>query len=333
MDALKKMMKSELSSIIAPVVILLVVLTFQKGFLTSYNILSLLQTLAIYIVIGLSQMCALSLGQFNLSIGSAGALAAILMGYCYQNLGVNTFVGFLVGLLVGGLAGMLQGELIARTRMNPFIISLSLMSVYTGCATAICKGYAYSVPQGVIDFNRAKIANFFPVCLVLALFIMALIYIFIRYLRPGRELIATGENKRAAQFAGINYKRIIVMGHTLSGLLCGVAAFIQVARFGSAQSSVGDDWQMTSFAVAVLGGTLLSGGKVSVVGVMFGSILMVLLNNALVLWGFSTYTFQLILGIVLLGAYELDRIRQRVISRQSELNSEKAAEGMQEAQS
>ena len=155
MNGLRKIMRAELSSIILMVLLLFATLIFtSKGFLNSYNVLSLLQTLAIYVVIGLSQMCALALGQFNLSIGSAGALSAIIMGYCYQNLGFHTFGGFLVGLLTAGGSGLIQGELIARTKMNPFIISLSLMSIYTGCATAICRGYAYAVPQGVVNFNR-----------------------------------------------------------------------------------------------------------------------------------------------------------------------------------
>lgn len=113
----------------------------------------------------------------------------------------------------------------------------------------------------------------------------------------------------------------------ISGLLCGIAAIIQTARFASAQISVGDDWMMTSFVVTVLGGTLLSGGKVSVLGTLLGAILMVFINNALVLWGVSTYAFQLILGLVLLAAYEVDRARISVINRQSELVSEQEKGG------
>jgi ribose transport system permease protein len=84
---------------------------------------------------------------------------------------------------------------------------------------------------------------------------------------------------------------------------------------------------MTSFVVAVLGGTLLSGGKVSVIGTLLGSFLMVFINNALGLWRVNTYMFQMIMGLVLLGAYEIDRARVAIIKRQSLLSAEQSKEG------
>ncbi|RKX89721.1 MAG: ABC transporter permease [Spirochaetes bacterium] len=320
MQLAKKAFRHELTSVILPLVILfLALIVSSPGFLSAYNITSQLQSITIYMIIGLAQMTALSLGHLNLAIGSIGSLTSILMGYSMQEMGVPVLPALLIGLVVATICGFFQGLLITRSRISPFIISLALLSIYKGIGVVISRGVPFDgLPDAIKLFNRAK-AGVVPVTFFVALATAIMVYIIFRYSKTGLRVEATGANPRAALYSGIQVKSTVVIGHSLSGLLCGIAAIIQTARFGSAQISVGDDWMLTSFVVAVLGGTLLSGGKASTVGAVLGSVLMVLINNALILWNVNTYMFPAILGIVLLSAYEVDRGRLNLIKRQSEL--------------
>ncbi len=322
MSVLKSLYKNDLASVLLPVVLLLVLLgASSPGFLSSYNITSLLQTITIYMLIGLAQMSALSLGHLNLAVGSIGAFTSIVMGFGMQEMHLPLLVALVVGLFVGVLCGALQGFLIAKSGVSPFIVTLALLSVFKGLATIISKGVPFSrLPEGITALNRTRVLGSIPVAFLGAVFVLAIVLIVFGYLKVGIRTKAAGASPRAATYSGITVSRIVVFGHAFSGFLCSIAAIVQTARFGSAQISVGDDWMLTSFVVAVLGGTLLSGGKASPLGTFFGSVLMVLINNALVLWNVTTYMFPAILGIVLLLSYELDRGRISFIRRQSDVN-------------
>lgn len=318
----RKTFRNDLTSVIIPILILFVALTItSSGFLSAYNITSLLQTITIYMLVGMAQMTALSLGQFNLAVGSIGALTSIMMGFLMQELNFPLIAAIPIGLMISALCGFIQGFLIAKSGISPFIITLALLSIFIGIATVVSHGEAISkIPEGLKLFNRAKI-SVIPVTFLVSLFVFGIIFVLFKYTKIGLNLQAVGANARAAKISGINVSSIVIFGHIISGLLCGIASVMQTARFGAALISVGGDWMLTSFVVAVLGGTLLSGGKASPLGTFLGSILMVLINNALVLWGISTYMFPAILGLVLLGAYEVDRGRLSIIKRQSNIDA------------
>lgn len=320
MNKLKKLLRMDLTSVVLPLVVLFIVLLIgSKGFLSSYNILSVLQSAAIFVLIGLAQMSALSLGQFNLAVGAMGCLAAIMMGLFMQVLGLPFIIAIILGLAVSMILGAIQGTIIAKSGISPFIITLALLSVFTGIARVITMGDSYSkLPDTIKTISRMQFGSV-PLTFIISILICAIAYVVFKYTNIGRHLMAVGANSRAAQFSGINVAKTVIMGHAISGLFAGCAAFIQICKFNSAQLAIGSDWMMTSFVVAVLGGTLLSGGKISVVGTLLGSLLMVFIINALGLWRVNTYMFQTIMGIVLLVAYEIDRARIKYINRQSSL--------------
>lgn len=327
MEKIKKILSYDLSSVIIPLAVLFILLSlFGKGFLSSYNVLSLMQTVSIYVLIGMAQMTVLALGQFNLAIGSIGTLTSVAIGITFQETGLPIVFGVLIGLGVSLLCGALQGALIAKTGINPFIITLSLLSVFKGIATVISKGNSFQVPDFFAVINNIKFGPV-PLTFLIALAVVGVMFIVIRYKNIGIHLQAVGANYSAAQYSGIPASAVVIAGHAISGLLCGIAAILQVMRFGSAQLAVGDDWMMQSFVVAVLGGSLLSGGKITVIGTLLGSILVVFINNALVLFHVNTYAFQAIMGIVLLCAYEMDRVRVRLNNKRIMKISTKGKEG------
>ncbi|WP_122643489.1 ABC transporter permease [Luxibacter massiliensis] len=319
MKKIKQLLQADLSSVIVPIMIMFCLLSAaSEGFLSSYNMYSVFQSVPIYVIVGLSQMVVLSLGQMNLAVGSIGVLSSVVFGITMQSLGLPTVVCILAACVAGTVQGVIQGIMITKTGINPFIISLALLSLYKGMALVITKGQPFSnLSAGFKEFGNSRFLSVFPITLFIAVFICAVIFVLIRYRKIGKRLLACGANKTAAVYSGINYDRTVIIGHCLSGVLCAAAAILQVSRFGSVQLSIGDDWMLTSFVVPVLGGTLLSGGKVNVIGTFLGGILMVLINNAIVLWGISSYATNAALGIILLLAYEVDRMRRTMMNNQA----------------
>jgi ribose transport system permease protein len=287
----------------------------SSGFVSAYNITANLQLLSIFVTIGLAQMIVLSLGQFNLAVGSIGCLSGIVMGLLMQELSLPPWIAMLACLAVAALLGFLQGELTARSGITPFIITLAFLSVYKGVAYVISRGEPFqSLPESFMRLGAVSL-GVLPLIFIIAIVGCLLVYFTMRYLPIGKKLLACGANPRAAVYTGIRLERTVVIGHTMSGFLCGLAAILQIIRFGSAQLSVGTDWMMSSFMAPVLGGTLLSGGKISVGGTLIGALLVVLIKNALVLWGASTYNSDIFLGLLLIVAYEVDGLRRHLAAR------------------
>jgi len=133
----------------------------------------------------------------------------------------------------------------------------------------------------------------------------------------GREILAVGANARAARMSGVRVGRVIVVAHTLSGLLAAVAGLMTMAKLGSAIPAIGRDWLLPSFLAPVLGGTLLSGGAVSIGGTILGALLIATLRAGILTLQVANFWLQLFLGLVLLCSVALDRYRGGYFERKS----------------
>ena len=319
MKKVKQLLQADLSSVILPIIVIFAILAAtSEGFLSSYNMYSVFQSVPIFVIVGLAQMVVLSLGQMNLAVGSIGVLSSVVFGIAMQEAGLPASICIILACGAGLLQGFLQGVMVTKSGINPFIISLALLSLYKGLALVITSGQPFSqLSVGFKEFGNMKIANLFPATIFIAILVSVVMYILIRYRRLGKKLLACGANGVAAVYSGVNYDKTVIAGHCVSGVLCAIAAILQVSRLGSVQLSIGDDWMLTSFVVPVLGGTLLSGGKVNVIGTFLGGFLMVLINNAIVLWGVSSYATNAAVGIILLLAYEVDRMRKKMMTNQA----------------
>jgi ribose transport system permease protein len=148
----------------------------------------------------------------------------------------------------------------------------------------------------------------------LVIVVLVLTYFFFSYTMTGRYILATGSNASAARLSGVKVSRMRVISHTLSGLLAAMTGFFYVSRMGSAQPATGQNWLIISFSVAVIGGTSLSGGVISALGLFLGAVIMVLIQNGLVLVNANVYFEQAFIGSIILVVVTLDglRLRKRV---------------------
>lgn len=288
--------------------ILMAILT--DGFLTPANFFATSRTFSLWIIVGFSQMMALVIGQFNLAVGAIGGLSAVIAGYLFQNTGLPIWAVVGAGLLVGAACGLIIGIIITRTGINAFIVTLGALSVFLGINYGLTGAMPYTkVPTAFILLGRGKVLGTIPLLLFVMLAVALLLYVLSKHTVFGRRMLATGGNAEAAFLSGINTKRVILISHVISGLLAGLGGVLFVARLGAAHPTIGSNWLLISFAIPVIGGVALTGGRISILGTIFGGILLTLISNALVLLGVNVFWEQFFLGVVLLFAVGMDRVR------------------------
>ena len=304
---------------LAAIVVLfwIVFASLAPGFVSSFNLFAMSRTLAIDIVIGFSTMVVLATGGMNLAIGSIGVCSVMLAGYLMQKWGLPSPLALAAGLLLGALLGWANGFAIVRSGVNSFIITLASASLFTGGMLILTKAVIFNgLPPAIAAFGRMRFAIVSPL-LIIALAIGAALIGLFRFTALGREILAAGANARAAELSGVPVGRVIVIAHTLSGLLAAAAGLMLLTRLGAAMPSIGQDWLLPSFLAPILGGALLSGGSISVIGAIIGALLVTTIRSGLLILQVGNFWLQLFLGVMLLIAVLLDRYRTVFAERRS----------------
>ena len=280
-----------------------------QGFATEFNVYALGRNAAIAIVVAMSQMVVMGVGGMNLAVGAIGGLVAVVSALLMRDFGIPWPLAVAMGLGFGALLGAINGIIIVKTRINGFIVTLAMASVFHGSIYIVTGSDPITnLPPEFVWFGSASVANFSPLLAVLACATVAL-YVLYRNTRVGRQMLATGANMRAAQLSGVPVDRVVLQTHMLSGLLAGLAGLMMASRLASAIPLIGQDWVLPSFAAAAIGGTLLTGGIVSVVGTVLGGVLVETVRSGLTLMSAASYWVGILTGLVLLAAILLDRAR------------------------
>lgn len=308
--SLKALMGKRETGIVIPALILFLFFSlFTDSFLTEYNMFNISRNLSFNIFIALGQAVVLAIGGMNLSIGAIGGLSTIVVGHLLVNAGASASVAVAAGLLTGITAGLINGIVITKLKLNAFIVTLSTSFIFTGIVYGISKGYPYTdIPKSFTYVGRKSLLGF-PIVFWILLLILFFLHYLYKHTVLGRRLLATGGNENAARLSGINTDRMIVTANVLSGFFASMTGILYVSRMGSAQPATGQNWMVTSFAVAIIGGTSLDGGIISSIGLLAGGVIMVLIKNGLILMEANVYFEQAFLGSIILFTVSLDSIK------------------------
>lgn len=271
------------------------------GFTTSYNFYVLLQAFSLLALVGLAQLVVIAVGQLNVSVPAIGALGAIVAGGLMQVYGQPPIVACAIAVLLGGVAGAINGVIINLTAISSFVITLATFSLLRGFVFAITKAQPfYNLPAGFKWFGTARLAAF-PIFLPLVVLILVAFWLLFWKLPFGRNALAVGANERGARLGGLPVGTIKLICQALSGLLAALAGVLTAARLQTAWPTVGESWLLPSFAAPLIGGAVLTGGRVSIVGLALGVGVITLAENALLLLEVDPFWFQLSVGLLLLG--------------------------------
>jgi len=296
----------------APIGLVAVFIAFfiaTPNFLTVGNISDLLVSAAILLVLAMGQQLVVTVAGIDLSVGSNLPWSAAVLGYAYTQ-GWGLAVSVLLALLAGLVVGVVNGLLVARLNMTDFIVTLGSLSVVSGITLLLTQGNTVAVNSSALRglaLNGIGPVRWFWVVAFLA---AALVGFLLFRTRTGTYLLSTGGNIDAAREAGIHVNRIRLIAYASSGLACGLASVLFVARTGGADPSLQTSLLLSSIAAVVLGGSSLFGGKASVLGSVAGAVLLQSLINGFTLLGISQYYQPIAVGGVVLGAAFISRFQK-----------------------
>jgi ribose transport system permease protein len=292
-------------------------------FLSIGNISNVLTDFSYIGIVSLGSTIVIITGGIDLSVGSSMALSAIITAMLFQTLGATGLAGIpgavlvisaLGGLCVGALIGLANGLLIARAGLAPFVTTLGMLSIVRGLCYAITSG------QGV-DINGADSALFYrlsdgtllgvPVPLLYLLGLAFLMGFMLHHTARGRYIFAIGGNERAAALTGVPVMRIKTGVYVISGLSAAVSGILLAGWLGSVPANLADGYELRIIAASVIGGANLLGGVGGPLGAIVGSALIEVIRNGLVLARVNTYWQDTLVGVIIIAAVLVDRLRSR----------------------
>ena len=282
-------------------------------FLTGANFKIILTQTVIVAICALGMTLIIVSGGIDLSVGSAVALTSVV-GATLVLKGVPASAVVLLTVLAGGALGFLNGAAIAGLRMMPFIITLGMMGVARGLAKWMGNNQTVNYPDSPINRIMALDAPDkllpLPAGVWLAIVLAVAMAVVMRQTVFGRYIFAIGSNETATRLAGVRVRLQKLAIYSLAGVFFGVAGLMQLSRLTQGDPTVAIGLELDVIAAVVIGGASLSGGSGSILGSMIGALIMAVLRNGSNQSGWPTYMQEIIIGIVIILAVAVDRLRK-----------------------
>ncbi|PDZ69354.1 autoinducer 2 import system permease LsrD [Bacillus cereus] len=244
-------------------------------------------------------------GGIDVSVGSIMGLTSILIGVLWMN-GIPILLAVIIALIISCLAGALNGIIIKMTDVEPLVVTLGTMFLYGGIALIISGGAGASGYEGISGLPETfvQLANgsFIGIPNLLWILIVLTVLCTLLFHRTvyGRHVKLTGANENAAKYTGVKTKKVVIIAYILSGLGGGLGGTFLTAYFGSARADMGSETILPIITAVVLGGTLITGGKGSIIGTVLASIFIGLMQYGLQMTGLTNEQSNVVIGILLI---------------------------------
>ncbi|GAA1278848.1 ABC transporter permease [Pseudonocardia aurantiaca] len=287
--------------------VLFAIFLADDGFLTGTNLLNIVRQTAIISIMAVAMTFVIAAAQIDLSVGSVAGLSSVAAAMSIAATG-NALFGVLAGLAVGLAVGIVNGSLVAFLGVPSFLVTLAMLGIAFGLAQYITE----SAPQPILNDTFNAIfggGNIGPIPGLLVWTIVAVVIgaVVLNKTRFGRQVLATGGNRVAAEYTGVNTKRITFTVMLISSVVAAIAGMLYAGRLESGRYQWGTGDELSVIAAVILGGTSLFGGTGSVIGSLVGSLLIGLINNGLILAGLDVSQQQIIRGLIIIVAVALAR--------------------------
>lgn len=288
----------------------------SDSFLSTFNTSNVLVQITPLILIALGQAFVIGSGGFDLSVGSIASLSAVVAATLFEPVGP---VPALVAAVLAGLAvGLVNGMLVAAG-LEPFLVTLATLSAIQGVALII-----RPTPGGTVPAGFTVLADYIggvPVALPGVLVVALLAGAFLRTSRTGADLVSVGGDPGIARLLDVNVSRTLVKTYLLSAGLAALAGLFLVARTRTGDPTIGARFALDSIAAVIVGGTLLTGGRITLMGTIIGSLALGLIPNVMNLAGISTFYQTATKGVVLVAAILLPNVIFRTVNNRRRASS------------
>jgi ribose transport system permease protein len=288
-------------------------------FLLANNLRNVANQISVIAIVAIGMTMVIITSGIDLSVGSLIALSAVVAAWLVAKLGGEStpagmmLLGSLGGILLCGAVGAFSGFVITRFRIPPFIATLAMMQVAAGLAYIISQGKPiYQLPERFVTLGRgAEPLLGIPYAVLLMALLYVVAHIIMSRTTFGRYVYAVGGNVEASRLAGIRVRAVLFSVYTLCGVLAGLGGVLMASQLKSGAPTYGLTYELYVIAAVVVGGTSLSGGEGRIFGTLIGAFIIAVIQNGMNLTNVESYTQKVVLGLVILGAVLLDRLKHQ----------------------
>ena len=291
-------------------------------FFNAFSLTLIIQQVAIVGIVGAAQTLVILTAGIDLSVGAVMVLSSVVMGQFIFRYGLPVPVALLCGLGCGALCGFINGWLIAHMKLPPFIVTLGTWQVfnatkyiYSRNETIRGQDIEAQAPLLQLFGTQIKIGGaVFTFGVIFMVLLVLFLWYVLNYTAWGRRLYAVGDDPDAADLAGVPVKKMLLTVYTLSGLICGIAGWVLVGRIGSVSPTAGEFANIESITAVVIGGISLFGGRGSILGMIFGALIVGVFSLGLRLLGTDPQWTTLLIGVLIIAAVAIDQWIRKVSS-------------------
>lgn len=290
------------------------------NFFSAFALSLILKQVAVTGIVGAAQSLVILTAGIELSVGAIMVITSVIMGQFTFTYGIPAPISILCGLAFGAGVGYLNGTLVARVKLPPFIVTLGMWQI------VLAANYLYSgnetiggdqIQSGapILQLFGLPIqiggANFTLGALTMVVLVLAMAYV-LRHTAWGRHVYAVGDDPDAAELSGVKVKRVLVSVYTLSGLICALAGWVLIGRVGAISPNSGQFENINSITATVIGGISLFGGRGSILGMMFGALIVGVFTLGLNMYGTDPQWTYLLIGTLIILAVAVDQWIRKV---------------------
>jgi len=296
-------------------------ITIGGKFFSAYTLTLILQQIAIVGILASAQTLVILTAGIDLSIGVIMVIASVVMGNFAVTYGLPTPIAILAGMIAGGLCGLLNGFLVANMKLPPFIVTLGTWNI------VMATNFIYSANETIRDTDvdeQAPLLHLFAYSfrlggavftlgVIVTVLLVVLLWYVLNHTAWGRHVYAVGDDPEAAKLAGIQTKKVLLAVYGISGLIAGLAAWVSIGRNGSVSpSSAVTDFNLQAITATVIGGISLFGGRGSILGTLFGAMIVGVVSMGLNMLGADPQWKVLLTGVLIIGAVAIDQWIRKV---------------------
>ena len=318
MNMIRKTMEHNKRELVTLVGIFLIYVFFtvmNPAYLSWANFLLILQQATINGIIAVGMTFAIMTGGIDLSVGAVYGITVVAIA----NMTVsnwNPVVALLVGLLFGCAAGCLNGLLVTKLKLQPFIATLGTLDIFRGIAYVVTNGVPVTgVPDSYRVIFNSKLSNGIYIYVFVFLAVAIILGITLSKTKLGNYLYAVGGNEEAARLSGVNINRVKIKAYMICGFCAALAGAVSLSNLGSGNPTAGDGYELDAIAACAIGGSRMAGGKGSILGTVFGALLLAALRVGMIILNINTFYQYIVTGAIIVIAAFFEVIQVKLEAR------------------
>ena len=297
------------SALIGFLILFMLLSVFSENFLTINNLTNVARQMSINLITAVGMTMIIITAGIDLSVGAIFAFAGTALGVLVSVYSVPIFLAIFIVLIGCFIIGVIKGWVIITQSIPPFIVTFALSTVILGTAFVMTGGRPIVVNLKAYRLLGRGFLLGIPIPIIIMILVVICGHFILARTKTGRHIYALGGNEEAARLCGVNIRRIIMLVYGIGSLLAGFSGVILSSRLSSGSPTVGVGAEMDAIAATILGGTKFEGGTGTVIGTVFGAMIIACLSNGMNLMNVSSYDQMIVKGLVILLAVWVNKIK------------------------